>query len=176
MADSGQQEDLGESSSRCTTPGEVIAGGDGIGGAPEHEADLPTDGSESSDSGSEDSMEGVEEEGHELSGVRELLANPEVEELDVDAFAKELASPPPVTGTVGSRAAAASEEEEEEVADDAPKDDNRGERRRRRRRRSRRTSDTKKDRAPSPRAPAGSEEPAAAVPSDSQLRRWFNDP
>jgi len=102
----------------------VIAGGDGIGGAPEHEADLPTEGSESSDSGSEDSMEGVEEGDHELGGVRELLADPEDEELDVDAFAKELASPSTVTGAVGSRAVDASEEE---VAEDAPEDDNRGE-------------------------------------------------
>jgi hypothetical protein len=125
MADSGLQGVLEESSSRCTTPGEVAAGGDGLGGFMEHVADIPTDESGSSDSGSEDDMDGVEVEGHDLDGDREHLADREAEELDIDAFAKELASPSADTGAVGSRAATVSEEE---VAEDAPEDDNRGER------------------------------------------------
>jgi hypothetical protein len=173
MANSGRQEDLEESSSQCTTPGEVAAGGDGLGDSTEHVADIPTDESGSSDSGSEDDMDGVEE-GHDLGGDREHLADREVEELDIDAFAKELASPSADTGAVGSRVPALSEQEE--VAEDAPEDDNRGERQRRRRRQSRRTSGTQWDHERSPRAPTASVEPAAAVPSDSQLRRWFNDP
>jgi hypothetical protein len=62
MADSGHQEDLEESSSRCTTPGEVAAGQDGLGDSTEHVADVHTEESGSSDSDSED-MDGVEE-GH----------------------------------------------------------------------------------------------------------------
>ncbi len=138
MADSGQQGDLEESSSRCTTPGEVAAGGEGLGDSMEHVADLQTDESGSSESDSEDNMDGVEEEGHDLDGDREHFADREAEELDVDAFAKELASPSVDTEAVGSRVAALSEQEE--VAEDAPEDDNRGERQRRRRRRDRRTA------------------------------------
>jgi hypothetical protein len=157
---------------RCTTPDEVVAGPDGLGDSTEHVVDVHTEQSGSSDSDSED-MEGVEEEGHDLVGDREQFADRESEELD-NAFALELALATVVTETVESRDASTSGEEE--VLEDAPKEDTHGERKRRSKRRGQRGSGSLRKLAPSTRAPATPVEPAAPVPKDSQLRKWFNDP
>jgi hypothetical protein len=149
MEDSGQQGDLEESSSRCTNPGEVTAGGGGLGDSMENVADVHTEESGSSESDSEDQedqMEGVEEESHDLDGDREQFADREAEEVDVDAFARELALTTVDMEAVEPRVATPSGQEEEE-AEDAPEDDNHDERQRRTRRRGRRTSGSQRERA-----------------------------